>query len=255
MKIQADLRGKCALVTGGASGIGLATVEALAQAGATVAVNDLPGSDALQREVARLTELGYAVIAAPGDVGSASDIIRMVGDAVAHMGRLDFLINNAATPGTRLTIAPSDLEAQTDAFWHKLLAVNLVGPFNCIKAAAPHLKASHGAVVNIASTAAFGGGGSSTAYASGKAGLVLMTRELSKGLGPEVRVNGVAPGWVGQSGWECAWDDAQANAAAKDLPLQRIGLPADYAQVIFFLCAGADYMTGQTLIVDGGLLA
>lgn len=255
MKIQADLRGKCALVTGGASGIGLATVEALAQAGATVAMNDLPGSAALLREVTRLTEMGYAVIAAPGDVGNASDINRMVGEAVSRMGRLDFLVNNAATPGTRSAIAPSDLDAQTDAFWHKLLAVNLLGPFNCIKAAAPHLKASRGAVVNIASTAAFGGGGSSTAYASSKAGLVLMTRELAKGLGPEMRVNGVAPGWVGQSGWDCAWDEAQADEAAMVLPLQRIGLPADYAQVIFFLCAGADYMTGQTLIVDGGLLA
>jgi 3-oxoacyl-[acyl-carrier protein] reductase len=255
MKIQADLRGKCALVTGGASGIGLATVEALAQCGASVAINDLPDSPALAHEVERLTAQGHSVFAAAGDMGNTEDIARMVAKVVAHTGRLDYLVNNAATPGTRNAIPPSDLESQTDAFWLKLLSVNLLGPFNCIKAALPHLKASQGAVVNVSSTAAFGGGGSSTAYAAGKSALVLMTRELAKGLGPEIRINGIAPGWVGHSGWDCAWDDLEANEAAKTLPLQRIGLPTDYAQVIFFLCAGADYMTGQTLIVDGGLLA
>lgn len=255
MKIQADLRGKCALVTGGASGIGLATVEKLAQCGATVAINDLPGSAALDHAVERLGALGHSVFAAPADMGKSDDIARMVAKVVAHTGRLDYLVNNAATPGTRTAIAASDLEAQTDAFWNKLLTVNLLGPFNCIKSALPHLKASQGAVVNVASTAAFGGGGSSTAYSAGKSALVLMTRDLARGLGPDIRVNGVAPGWVGQSSWECAWDDDQANAAAKSLPLQRIGMPAEYAQVILFLLAGADYMTGQTLIVDGGMMA
>ncbi len=255
MNIQADLRGRCALVTGAASGIGLATAEALAQAGATVAMNDLPGNAILAREVERMTALGYAVLAAPADMGKADDIRSMVAQCVARTGRLDYLVNNAATPGTSTAIATSDLESQTDAFWLRLLSVNLLGPYNCIKAALPHLKASRGAVVNVASTAAFGGGASSTAYAAGKSALVLMTRELAKGLGPEIRVNGIAPGWVGQSGWECAWEDDAAAAAASTLPLRRVGLPSDYAQVIFFLCAGADYMTGQTLIVDGGMLA
>ncbi|MBT0570069.1 SDR family oxidoreductase [Curvibacter sp. CHRR-16] len=255
MNIHANLNGKCALVTGGASGIGLATVEALAQCGATVAVNDLPGSAALAREEKRLQEAGFNVFAVGADMGNSDDIATMVDTVVARTGKLDYLINNAATPGTRTAIPASDLESQTDAFWYKLLSVNLLGPFNCIKSALPHLKASKGAVVNVASTAAFGGGGSSTAYAAGKSALVLMTRELAKGLGPDVRVNGVAPGWVGQSGWDCAWEAEEANAAAIALPLQRIGLPVDYAQVIFFLCAGADYMTGQTLVVDGGLLA
>jgi 3-oxoacyl-[acyl-carrier protein] reductase len=255
MNIQADLRGKCALVTGGASGIGLATVEALARCGATVAVNDLPGSESLAREVKRMNDAGLNVFPVEADMGNTEEITRMVASVVARSGRLDYLVNNAATPGTRTAIPPSDLESQTDAFWLKLLSVNLLGPFNCIKAALPHLKVSKGAVVNIASTAAFGGGGSSTAYAAGKSALVLMTRELAKGLGPDVRVNAVAPGWVGQSGWDCAWEAEKANEAAKSLPLQRIGLPVDYAEVIFFLCAGAQYMTGQTLIVDGGLLA
>jgi 3-oxoacyl-[acyl-carrier protein] reductase len=255
MTISANLKGKKALVTGGASGIGLATVEIFARAGAAVAINDLPGSTRLASEVARLSALGLQVYSAEGDVGDPDSAARMVSAAAQALGGLDYLVNNAATPGTRTAIPPSDLDRQDEAFWSKLLSVNLVGPFRCIRAAQPYLRQSGGAVVNVASTAAFGGGGSSTAYASAKAALVLMTRELAKGLGPAIRVNGVAPGWVGGSGWDCGWDEAEANAAAAKLPLGRIGLPADFAEVIFFLCAGAGYMTGQTLIVDGGLLA
>jgi 3-oxoacyl-[acyl-carrier protein] reductase len=255
MNISANLRGKRALVTGGASGIGLATVEALATAGACVAINDLPSSKALHAAVSRLKALGLDVIAAEGDVGHPESAERMVKAAAQAMGGLDYLINNAATPGTRNAISPSDLDSQDEAFWLKLLSVNLIGPFRCIRAAAPYLKESRGAIVNVASTAAFGGGGSSTTYASAKAGLVLMTRELAKGLGPHVRVNGIAPGWVGGSSWECSWNEAEAKDAASTLPLGRIGMPDDYAEVIFYLCAGAGYMTGQTLIVDGGLLA
>jgi 3-oxoacyl-[acyl-carrier protein] reductase len=255
MTISADLRGKCALVTGGAAGIGLATVEALARFGAAVAMNDLPGSPALATQVQRLRELGYNVVAAPGDVGHPVDAARMVTDAAEALGGLDYLVNNAATPGTRTTIAGSDLGAQDEAFWNKLLSVNLVGPFRCIRAAQPYLRQRGGAIVNVASTAAYGGGASSTTYASTKAALVMMTRELAKGLGPDIRVNGIAPGWVGGSSWECGWDDADARAAEATLPLRRIGMPADYAEAIVYLCAGAGYMTGQTMIVDGGMLA
>jgi 3-oxoacyl-[acyl-carrier protein] reductase len=255
MNITANLSGKRALVTGAASGIGLATVEALARAGATVALNDLASNAQLDKEVSRLIALGLKVVAAPGDVGDSLVAERMVHAAVEAMGGLDFLVNNAATPGTREAIPPSNMSIQDDAFWNKLISVNLIGPFRCIRAAAPFLKASNGAVVNVASTAAFGGGGSSTTYATTKAGLVLMTRELAKGLGPEIRVNAIAPGWVGGTNWDCGWDPEEAAAAALALPLGRVGMPVDYAEVIFYLCAGAGYMTGQTLIVDGGLLA
>ncbi|OUS34673.1 hypothetical protein A9R01_07920 ['Osedax' symbiont bacterium Rs2_46_30_T18] len=252
--IYADLKGKRALVTGGASGIGLATVEKLANCGATVAINDLPGSKVLAEQVARLRELGLDVLAAEGDVSNPGDVIRMFDEAVSSMGGLDYLINNAATPGTADTIAESDLNAQDEAFWDKLLSVNLVGPFRCIRAALPHLEKG-GAIVNVASVAAMGGGASSTVYASTKGGLITMTRELARGLGPNIRVNAIAPGWVKSSGWDCSWDEADADKAAQALPLKRIGVPEDYAEAIFYFCAGASYVTGQTLIVDGGLLA
>jgi 3-oxoacyl-[acyl-carrier protein] reductase len=195
------------------------------------------------------------VIAAPGDVGNPDDAARMVVTAAETLGGLDFLVNNAATPGTRTPIAGADLAAQDELFWNKLLSVNLVGPFRCIRAAQPFLRQRRGAIVNVASTAAFGGGASSTTYASTKAALVMLTRELAKGLGPDIRVNGIAPGWVGGSNWECGWNEADARAAEATLPLRRIGMPADYAEAIVYLCAGAGYMTGHTLVVDGGLLA
>lgn len=176
--------------------------------------------------------------------------------AADAMGGIDYLVNNAATPGTRDMIPASDLASQDDAFWDKLLSVNLVGPFRCARAALPYLKESKGAIVNVASVAAMGGGCSSTTYATTKAGLVSMTRELAKGLAPDIRVNAVAPGWVKSSGWDCSWDEKEADAAAQALiPLQRIGEPKDYAEPILYLCAGGHYITGQTLIVDGGLLA
>ncbi|MEH6443825.1 MAG: SDR family oxidoreductase [Oceanospirillaceae bacterium] len=253
--ITADLKGKRALVTGGASGIGLATVEMLARCGATVAINDLPSSTKLAAEVERLRGLGLDVHAAQGDISDPDSVIAMVNGAAEMMGGLDYLVNNAATPGTSATIPESDLESQDEAFWNKLLSVNLIGPFRCIRAALPHLKEGGGAVVNVASIAAMGGGASSTTYATTKGGLITMTRELARGLGPNVRVNAVAPGWVKSSGWECTWDSKEAEEAALLLPLKRIGVPADYAEAIFFLCVGGSYITGQTLVVDGGLLA
>jgi 3-oxoacyl-[acyl-carrier protein] reductase len=255
MMITANLKGKRALVTGGASGIGLATVEMLARCGATVAINDLPSSTKLSTEVERLRGLGLDVYAAQGDISDPDSVIAMVNGAAEVMGGLDYLVNNAATPGTSETIPESDLDSQDEAFWNKLLSVNLIGPFRCIRAALPYLKEGGGAVVNVTSIAAMGGGASSTTYASTKGGLITMTRELARGLGPNVRVNAVAPGWVKSSGWDCTWDSEEAEEAALLLPLKRIGVPEDYAEAIFFLCVGGSYITGQTLVVDGGLLA
>ncbi len=250
--IDADLQGKRALVTGAASGIGLAVVECFARLGAAVALNDLAGNARLEAEVARLRDEGHDVIAAPGDVGDPAGARAMVEGAAATLGGLDYLVNNAATPGTTSPIPASDLEAQDEAFWDRLLAVNLRGPFRCTQAAAPFLKAAHGAVVNVASVGAFGGGGSSSVYCVSKAGLVNLTQELARGLGPEVRVNAIAPGLVAGSNWECNWGGDWEAETVPTIPLRRMGTTADYAEVILFLCAGAAYVTGQTITVDGG---
>jgi 3-oxoacyl-[acyl-carrier protein] reductase len=250
--ITANLTGRVALVTGGASGIGLAVVERLAANGAAVAINDLAGNPRLGAEVARLTAAGHAVAAVPGDVGDPASVARMVAEAVARFGRLDYLVNNAATPGTAAPIPPADFARMDEAFWAKLVSINQVGPYRCLKAAAPHLKAAGGAVVNVASTAGLGRGGSSSVYAATKAALILLTREWAHALGPDIRVNAVAPEVVEGSGWDCRFDPAELAAHAAKIPLRRAGTPADYAEVIFYLLAGAGYVTGQCIVVDGG---
>jgi NAD(P)-dependent dehydrogenase (short-subunit alcohol dehydrogenase family) len=250
--ITADLKGKTALVTGGASGIGLAIVEKLAGCGARVAINDLPGSERLAREVARLHRLGREVHACPGDVGNPADAGRMVKAAAEALGGLDYLVNNAATPGTSSPIPPGDFARMDEAFWQKLVSVNQIGPYRCLSAAAPYLKKSHGAVVNVASTAGLGRAASSSVYAATKAALILLTKEWARALGPEVRVNAVAPHLVEGSGWDCKWTPEDIAKTIAHIPLRRAGRPEDYAEVIFFLLAGAGYMSGETVVVDGG---
>lgn len=250
--ITADLNGRVALVTGAASGIGLATAERLAANGAAIALNDLPDSPHLAAATERLAAAGHSVAACPGDVGRPDSVEAMVGEAVARFGRLDFLVNNAATPGTSKPIPEDDFAAMDEAFWAKLVNVNQIGPYRCLKAAAPHLRAAKGAVVNVASTAGLAYGASSSVYAATKAAIILLTKEWAHALGPQVRVNAIAPHIVEGSGWDCRFDP-QANAASiARMPLRRPGTPADYAETIFYLLAGAPYVTGQTIVMDGG---
>jgi 3-oxoacyl-[acyl-carrier protein] reductase len=248
MKISFNLQNHKVLVTGGASGIGLATVRAFLKAGATVAVNDLPG-DRLDATIDELTTEGFNAIAAPADIGNAQAATDMVHSAVKTMQGLDYLINNAGTPATRTPIAADDFERQDESLWQTLLSVNLLGPYRCTKTAAPVLRQSRGAIVNTASVSAFGGGGSSSPYCATKAALVALTREWARALAPEVRVNAIAPGLV-DSDWMCRFEDTEFDTT---VPLQRSGQPEEYAEHIVYLAAGASYMTGQTVIVDGGL--
>ncbi len=248
-----DLKGKTALVTGGASGIGLGAVNAFLRCGAAVAINDLPTSPNLERVVKELTAAGHKVVAAPGNVGDAQDGPRMVAQAIADLGRLDYLVNNAGTPGTREPIPPGDFERQDEAFWDTLLQVNLRGPFRLTKAAAPALREAGGAVVSTASISAFHMGGSSSVYCATKAALVKLTMEWARALAPDVRVNAIAPGAV-DSAWECRFKDFD-EGQFDSIPLRRVGTPTDYGEAILFLSAGADYVTGHTLVVDGGLTA
>jgi 3-oxoacyl-[acyl-carrier protein] reductase len=248
--IHFELTGRRALVTGGASGIGLATAELLARSGARVAMNDIQ-ADRLQDAVDRLTRQGLAVHAVPGDLSDSSMASAVSARALEILGGVDYLINNAGAPLTRQPIAPTDLDALTDQFWDRILKINLMSAFWMTKFLADPLRDAGGAVVNTVSIAAFGGGGSSTAYATAKAGLAGLTRELARGLAPKVRVNGIAPGFVNSS-WECSFGDMDTMARST-VPLARVGQPSDYAEVIVFLCAGASYITGEVVPVTGGV--
>lgn len=248
-RIDFKLQGRRALVTGSASGIGLATAERLARSGARVAMNDLP-TDVLASAVGNLRAQGFYVEAVPGDL-SVSENARAVGLRTLELfDGLDYLVNNAGAPGTRTPIPPSDLDALTDDFWDRILRTNLLSAFWMTKALAAALTDARGAVVNTVSVAALGGGGSSTAYATAKAALAGLTRELARGLAPAVRVNGIAPGYV-NSNWECSFGDMDAAAKAT-VPLARVGQTEEYAEVIVYLCAGASYITGEVVPVTGG---
>lgn len=247
-----DLKGRAALVTGAASGIGLATAAMLGRNGCRVALNHLADDPRGPEAVAKLKALGIDAIAAPGDVGRAGDAERMVADAIQRLGRLDLLVSNAGTPGTRRKIEPHELDLVTEELWHTLLEVNLIGVFRGAKAAAPALKAARGAIVNTASIAGLGFAGSSLAYGATKAGVVSLTENLARGLGPEVRVNAVAPGAV-DSTWMVEWTDEQRRQSIEGAALKRRCSPDDIAEVIVFLGFGAAMVTGQTIVVDGGL--
>jgi len=246
-----DLSGKTALVTGGASGIGLATTELFARAGATVAINHLADDPRGEQEVTRLVGAGLRVVAVPGDVSKGGEAERMVAAAIDRLGRLDYLVNNAGTPVAREPVPLAELDAMTEEFWGTILNTNLIGPFRCTRAAVTALKASNGAVCNTASIAGLGSIGSSIAYGASKAGLINLTIALARVLAPEARVNAVAPGFV-DSPWTKQWPQARKSAYTERTMLGRAAKPQEIAEVIFFLCTSAAMVTGQTIAVDGG---
>jgi 3-oxoacyl-[acyl-carrier protein] reductase len=252
LMITADLTGKTALVTGGASGIGLATVEAFARCGATVALNHLTDDARGAQQVERLKGLGHHVVAAPGNVSKPGEAEAMVARAIDGLGRLDFLVNNAGTPATPEPIPFEELDRLHEDFWQTILNTNLIGPFRCAHAAVGALRQAKGAICSTASIAGVLGSGSSIPYATSKAGVINLTRSLARTLAPDVRVNAVAPGFV-DSPWNKDWPADRKADSVERTPLKRACLPEDIAEVIFFLCAGGGMITGQTIIVDGGL--
>ncbi|MDF0498866.1 SDR family NAD(P)-dependent oxidoreductase [Bradyrhizobium yuanmingense] len=248
--ISYNLKGKAALVTGAASGVGFATAKRLLESGAVVAVNFLPDDERGPQAIAELRAIGE-VVAAPGNVGDPASTELMISNAVSTLGRLDLLVNNAGTPGVQEVIPPARLDLMTDELWNTLLQVNLVSVFRCAKAAAPALKSSKGAVVNVATVAAFDIRGSTIGYAAAKAGVVSLTKNLARALSPEVRVNAVAPGYI-KSHW-MPWKEETERAGIEKSLLKRIAEPTDIADVIVYLGFGAGMVTGTTLPVDGGL--
>lgn len=243
-----ELSGKTALVTGAASGIGLATATMLARAGCRVAINFLPDDP---RGPAACEALG--AVPAPGSVAEDAACRAMVARAIADLGRLDYLVNNAGTPQTPEPIPPENLDAMTEPFWRAILETNLMGPWRCTHEAANALRASRGAVVSTASVAGLSFMGSSIAYGASKAGLINLTQNLARALAPEVRVNAVAPGAV-DSPWSEAWGNERKARSAERALLKRRCTPDDIAEVIVFLLGSARMVTGQTVVVDGGMM-
>ena len=237
------LEGKVAVVTGSSSGIGAAIARTFAAEGAVVVVNS-----------ARSVEAGEALAAEVGgtyvqaDVSDEAQAQALVQAAVDAHGGLDILVNNA---GTTEVIPHHDLDAVTDEVWHRILDVNVLGTWRVTRAAVPHLRASGaGSVVNITSIAGVRPRGSSIPYAVSKAALNHMTVLLANVLGPEIRVNAVAPGLI-DTPWTETWDDARAAVRATT-PLRRSGAPEDVADATLGLIRST-YSTGVVVLVDGGM--
>ncbi len=250
-----DIGGKAGLVTGAARGIGAATVIELAKGGCSVAVNYRSSKEKAEKTVQEALDLGVDAFAFQADVGQDSECRRLLKAVEDRFGRLDILVNNA---GTTEFIPHTDMESVTDEIWDRVLGVNLKGPFMCVRAARHLLESSeNGEVVNVASIAGIGGTGSSIPYATSKAALMTLTVSLARVLGPRVRVNAVAPGFIrGEWAEEGLGDKFESFIAdkAQSAPLRKVCLPEDVAGVILGIIVGPDVVTGQTVICDCGVM-
>jgi 3-oxoacyl-[acyl-carrier protein] reductase len=244
-----------ALVTGSASGIGRAAALRLARAGYDVAINYRRSEDDARRTMAELEALGGRHLALRADVSDDAAVAAMVAAAGAAYGRLDALVNNA---GLTSSTSPDDLDGVDLAEWDRVFAVNVRGLFQVTRACADRLRAARGSVVNVASIVGLRPGPQPLAYAASKAAVVSLTRTLSRVLAPEVRVNAVAPGWIAGE-----WMQRTLGAdygrlmerRAAWTPMKRNVTVADVAETIFSLIVSNPYVTGQTIVVDGGYAA
>jgi 3-oxoacyl-[acyl-carrier protein] reductase len=245
-----------ALVTGGATGIGAATVQQLALAGvAGVAINYRSARNEAEQLADEMRGLGAEAVCVHADVRSDEQVRAMVQEAGDRLGRLDVLINSA---GLTHWVPITDLDGLTDQIWDDTLDVNLKAAFRTTRAAARLLAQHHGMVVNVASISGILATPtlSSLAYGAAKAALIYLTRGLAVALAPEVRVNAVAPAFTDTDWMRNHYGDAYAEAVARTsdaLPLRRVASPTDVAAAILGLITGGDFVTGQTLVVDGGL--
>ena len=251
---EMDLAGRAAIVTGSATGIGAAVARRLAGRGAAVLINFTRSRAEAEATAAACRAAGGKAELGQGDVSSDADCRRLVAAAVGHWGRVDFLVNNA---GTTKRVDHADLDGLSAEDFQRIYAVNTVGAFQMARAAAPHLKATgDAAIVNVSSTAALNGTGSSIAYAASKAALNALTMSLARVLAPEIRVNAVCPGFV-KTRWNEAGVSPDAFAARiksfeKVSPLQRTSGPEEVAESVLWLLTGARDMTGEWLVVDAG---
>lgn len=237
-----DMNGKVVLVTGSSSGIGEATARAFAQRGAIVVINSSSSVAAGEAVAASLPQSTYV----QGDISSEADVARIVAHVQDRHGRLDCLVNNA---GTTQVIAHHDLETADLTVWRRIFEVNVFGTWALSVACVPALRQTMGSIVNISSLAGIRPTGSSIPYASSKAALNHQTVLLAKVLGPDVRVNAVAPGLV-DTPWTSSWEAIREGVRAI-APLRRSAQPSDIAEVVVDL-ATSSYVTGEVVVVDGG---
>ena len=241
---------KIVLVTGSSRGIGRATALAFAKEGANVVVNYVKDDELANKVVEQIKDLGRDAIAIRADVAVETDVQDLTKESVSYFKGIDVLVNNAGI------VFDIPIFEKTVEQWERTLRVNLIGTFLCTRYAVPHMKNRNGAsILNISSTNGIDSLSPESAdYDTSKAGVISLTKNLAQSLAPNIRVNSIAPGWI----------DTEIN---KDLPkdfvksetekiaLKRWGQPEEIAKTILFLCSeDASFITGSTLVVDGGYL-
>ncbi|RDH87357.1 MAG: pteridine reductase [endosymbiont of Seepiophila jonesi] len=239
------LSGRCALITGGAHRIGAQIARTLHREGMNLVLHYRNSSQAAERLKAELeTGRPGSVVLAQADLHETADLPLLVEAAKRVCGRLDLLVNNASS------YYPTPLETATETDWDDLIGSNLKAPFFLSRAAAPLLKVSDGCIVNLVDIHAERPLKAHPIYSIAKAGNAMLVKSLARELGPEIRVNGIAPGAIL---WpEQGLDDVEKEEILNRTALKRPGSPEDIAQTLLFLVRNARYITGQIIPVDGG---
>ena len=240
-------KNKTVLVTGSSRGIGRATAIAFAQEGANVVVNYIKDKTSADSAVEEIKKLGADAIAIQADVAIEDDVKRMIEESIKHFGAIDVLINNAGI------VFDIPILEKTVEQWERTLRVNLIGTFLCIKYASTHMKDRQGAsILNISSTNGLDSLSPESAdYDTSKAGVISLTKNFAQSLAP-IRVNSIAPGWIDT---EINKDLAKEfiKSEIEKIALGRWGHPEEIAKAVLFLCSDdASFITGSTLVVDGG---
>lgn len=250
-----QIENKVAVITGAARGVGRATALTLAKGGCHVVINYRSSAEQAMETGREIEACGVRSLAIQGDISKDADCRALFATVEKEFGQLNILVNNA---GTTQFIPHGDMEAVPDSLWDSIFNTNVKGIFQCCRAARPLMERSGGGeIISIGSVAGISGSGSSVPYCASKGAVHTMTLSLARALGPNIRVNSIAPGFIsGEWVSEGLGDDFEAAKKAKEEAaiLKKVCVPQDVADAIVSIIAGSDLVTGQVLVCDGGAL-
>lgn len=251
-----DFKNKTAIITGSATGLGAEIARRLASGGANVVINYSKSKDEAEKTAAECKKLGAETKIVQADVTDDNACRKLAEVALTNWGAIDILVNNAG--GTKF-VTHSDLDGLSADDFANIYHLNVIAPFQMIRACAPAMKKQKfGTVINVSSIAGVLAVGSSVAYCASKAALNNMTRSLARALAPEIRINSVCPGFIGTRWFSERFGDEMfgkiKQRMEKNMPLAQAGTPELVAEAIIFFCgAGAGNITGETLLSDSGM--
>jgi NAD(P)-dependent dehydrogenase (short-subunit alcohol dehydrogenase family) len=249
MSSTGRLTGKVAIITGAAQGIGAEYARALSAEGAAVIVGDVSDASPV---AAAIRDNGGKAVAVNCDVTDAASVKAMVATALEHFGRVDILVNNAALFGKLKRKPFEDIES---AEWDRMMAVNVRGAFECVKAVSPVMRSQkYGKIINIASGTVFKGQTNLLHYVTSKGAIVAMSRSLAREMGEDgIRVNTLAPGLVMSENVKSNYATGQVQGTVNSRAIKREITPEDLCGTLIYLCSSeSDFVTGQVIVVDGG---